>query len=336
MEGHHRYLPDEVGLMVNKPLSKEFMGEPPPMDESWWNALLAEEEKPRGFPGSDSSSPASARKESRQISVNWDYARRIYKEDETIRLQVTGYNRGGLLVEGNELQGFVPISHLVNMSGEKSEEERESLLSKYVRCSLLVKVIECDPERGRVVFSERAALSEPGSRTQLLEALQPGEHSCGSVTNITDFGVFVDLGGLEGLIHVSELSWGRVRHPSDTLRLGDRVEVYIINVDCDRARVALSLKRMYPNPWETAENRYHPGQITDATITSILPFGAFARLEEGLDGLIHVSEMGLADDSIKPAEILREGQKVQVRVIQVNAAKQRLGLSLLLEPQDSI
>jgi small subunit ribosomal protein S1 len=248
---------------------------------------------------------------------------------------VTGYNRGGLLVEGTDLQGFVPISHLVNMSGEKSEEERERLLSKYVRCALLLKVIECDPERGRVVFSERAALSEPGSRTQLLDALQPGERSCGSVTNITDFGVFVDLGGLEGLIHVSELSWGRVRHPSDTLKLGDRIEVYIINVDCERARVALSLKRLYPNPWETAESRYHTGQLTEATITSILPFGAFARLEEGLDGLIHISEMGLTGEHTRPADVLKEGQQVNVRVIQVDAARQRLGLSLQLEPQDS-
>jgi small subunit ribosomal protein S1 len=306
------------------------------MDESWWTALLAEEEKPRGYPGFDNVSPAFTRKESRQIAVNWDHARLIYEQDETIRLQVTGYNRGGLLVEGNDLQGFVPISHLVNMTGEKSEEERERLLSKYVRCALLLKVIECDPERGRVVFSERAALSEPGSRTQLLDALQPGERSCGSVTNITDFGVFVDLGGLEGLIHVSELSWGRVRHPSDSLSLGDRVEVYVINVDCERARVALSLKRLYPNPWETAESRYHSGQVTEATITSILPFGAFARLEEGLDGLIHVSEMGLLGSNLKPADVLKEGQQVTVRVIQVDAARQRLGLSLQLEPLDTI
>lgn len=322
--------------MVNKPLSKDLQGGPPPMDESWWTALLAEEEKPRTLPGSNHASPAISRREARQIAVNWDYARQIYEQDETVRLQVTGYNRGGLLVEGPELQGFVPISHLVNMSGEKSEEERERLLSQYVRCSLLLKVIECDPERGRVVFSERAALSEPGSRTHLLEALQPGERSCGSVTNITDFGVFVDLGGLEGLIHVSELSWGRVRHPSDTLKLGDRVEVYIINVDCERARVALSLKRLYPNPWETAESRYHPGQVTEATITSILPFGAFARLEEGLDGLIHISEMGQTTDNVKPSDLLKEGQRVKVRVIQVDAARQRLGLSLRLEEPHSI
>jgi small subunit ribosomal protein S1 len=301
------------------------------MDESWWTALLAEEEKPRAPASSATTYPAGSRKEAHQFTVNWDRARQIYEQDETIRLQVTGYNRGGLLVEGAELQGFVPVSHLVNMSGEKPEEERERLLGQYVRCSLLLKVIECDPERGRVVFSERAALSEPGSRTHLLDSLQPGERVCGNVTNITDFGVFVDLGGLEGLIHVSELSWGRVRHPADTLKLGDRVEVYVINVDCERARVALSLKRLYPNPWETAESRYYPGQVTEATITSILPFGAFARLEEGLDGLIHVSEMSEHGQMVKPTDLLSEGQSVKVRVLQVDAARQRLGLSLQLD-----
>lgn len=304
------------------------------MDESWWTALLAEEERPKYSSSFGISSHATAKKEPRQIAVNWERARRIYEQDETVRLQVTGFNRGGLLVEGAELQGFVPVSHLVNMSGEKTEEEREKLLSQYVRCTLTLKIIECDSDRGRVVFSERAALSEPGSRTHLLETLMPGERVCGVVTNITDFGVFVDLGGLEGLIHVSELSWGRVRHPSDTVKLGDRVEVYVINVDCDRARVALSLKRLYPNPWETAENRYRPGQITEATVTSVMPFGAFARLEEGLDGLIHISEMGKRGEMVRPGDVVSEGQRVTVRVIQVDADRQRLGLSLRLEPQN--
>jgi small subunit ribosomal protein S1 len=138
----------------------------------------------------------------------------------------------------------------------------------------------------------------------LLDTLKPGDHIFGSVTNLTDFGVFVDLGGLEGLIHVSELSWGRVRHPTDMLKIGERIEVHVINIDRERLRVALSLKRLYQNPWETAELRYHPGQLVEAVITSILPFGAFARLEEGLDGLIHISEM-CPEGEIKPEETLR-------------------------------
>jgi small subunit ribosomal protein S1 len=164
--------------------------------------------------------------------------------------------------------------------------------------------------------------------------LTTGECIPGTVTNVTDFGVFVDLGGVEGLIHVSEISWGRVRHPGDVVRLGQPVQVYVINVDQDRARVALSLKRLYPNPWETAEERYHPGQIIDAIITSIVPFGAFARLEEGLDGLIHISEVCLDGNPALPGDCLEEGQLVRVRVLHVDGPRQRLGLSLRLEDEE--
>jgi len=180
-----------------------------------------------------------------------------------------------------------------------------------------------------VVFSERAAQSSPGSRNMLLKNLTPGSCASGTVTNITDFGVFVDLGGVEGLVHVSEISWGRVQHPSEVVQLGEQVIVYVIQVDPKRARVALSLKRLFPNPWETAEERYFPGQIAEAVITSIVPFGAFARLEEGLDGLIHVSEIAQNDESDESGCLL-EGQQVKVRILHVDASKQRLGLSLKL------
>lgn len=305
----------------------------PPRDEEWWSALLAEEEKIGGDFLQEPFLPGEQKKGSRLTTINWELARNIYLQDETVTLQVTGYNRGGLLVEGSELQGFVPISHLIELPAEQ-DEAREKLLVDYVKKDVLLKVIECDPERGRVVFSERAALSGPGRRNQLLSSLNAGERVRGTVTNITDFGVFVDLGGVEGLIHVSELSWGRVRHPGETLTLAERVEVYVISVDGERSRVALSMKRLHPNPWETAEQRYFPGQIVEATITSILPFGAFARLEEGLDGLIHISEMGGDNESLKPADVLTEGQKINVRVLQVDAQKQRLGLSLRVGQQE--
>jgi small subunit ribosomal protein S1 len=181
------------------------------------------------------------------------------------------------------------------------------------------------------VFSERAALTESGRRNILLSQLQIGQCIEGVVTNITDFGVFVDLGGVEGLIHVSEISWGRVRHPRDVIEHGDRLKVHVINVDPERSRIALSIKRLNPNPWESAQSRYFPGQVTTATITSVVPFGAFARLEEGLDGLIHISEMGQDDESIQLADLLQEGQQVQVRVLHVDATNQRLGLSLINE-----
>lgn len=319
--------------MVSKSTSQELVGGPPPLDESWWAALLAEEEEKVSGTSFASNSSLSEKKEAHSITVDLAKADKIYEEDDTIEMHVTGFNRGGLLVEGEQLQGFVPISHLVDLPAEKSEGNCERLLAEYVGSDLLLKVIECDSNRGRVVFSERAAMAEPGSRNRLLESLNSQDRVWGTVTNITDFGIFVDLGGLEGLIHVSELSWGRVRHPSDTLNLGTKIEVYVISVDEERSRVALSLKRLHPNPWETAELRYQPGQITEATITSIMPFGAFARLEEGLDGLIHVTEMCPSAEMLNPKDVVREGQKIRVRILQVDSARQRLGLSLNIEPQ---
>ncbi len=321
--------------MVNNTYSEGLQGDPQPLDESWWAAVLAEEEKfsaiEEAVPQSETSSTLL-----RQSGVDWEKAREIYSSDETVTLEVIDFNRGGLLVEGDELQGFVPISHLVNIDcdlGEQSEEERERLLSAYLASIIKLKVIECDPARGRVVLSERAALFEPGRRMQLLNDLKPAERISGTVTNVTDFGVFVDLGGLEGLIHVSELSWGRVRHPAEVVDVGDSIQVHVISIDRDRQRVALSLKRLHPNPWETAEIRYHSGQEVEAVITSVMPFGAFARLEEGLDGLIHVSEMSFGGEMVKPGQIVEEGQRVQVRVLHVDAQKQRLGLSLIIDPQ---
>jgi small subunit ribosomal protein S1 len=300
--------------------------------------VLAEEEgyKPAG-PGrstapSAAQNKASVRARSADLAaVDWERAVELFEMDEPICLQVTGYNRGGLLVSGQELQGFVPISHLVEMPGNKPEAEQEEMLAGYLDRMLQLKIIECDQERGRVVFSERAALSQSGSRNLLLHRLRSGDCVQGTVTNITDFGVFVDLGGIEGLVHVSEISWGRVRHPSDVVRLGELIRVYVIKVEQDRSRVALSMKRLRPNPWETAEERYHIGQVTEAVITSIVPFGAFARLEEGLDGLIHVSEMGSDKDPDILVDTLYEGQTVLVRVLHVDASKQRLGLSLQVD-----
>jgi small subunit ribosomal protein S1 len=326
--------------MVNKQYFKaykEIDGGPPPLDESWWEAVLAEEEAHAAAAHSHKSATQpgttkpQARSHAEPAQVDWNLARDLFEQDEVICLQVTAYNRGGLLVSGEGLQGFVPVSHLVELPGNRSEAEQEELLAGYLDSLLQLKVIECDQERGRVVFSERAALSQSGSRNLLLTRLRPGDCAFGTVTNLTDFGVFVDLGGIEGLVHVSEISWGRVRHPSDVVHLGKPVEVYVINVDQERGRVALSMKRLKPNPWETAQERYHVGQVTEAVVTSVVPFGAFARLEEGLDGLIHISEMACNEAGGKMLEGLFEGQEIRVRVLHVDAARQRLGLSLNLE-----
>jgi small subunit ribosomal protein S1 len=312
--------------------------EPPEIDEAWWSALLAEEEK---FNHTGTREPAraddyiekeghSSKKGIKTGEIDWDMVEDLFESDRVVTLDITGFNRGGLLVAGSGLHGFVPISHLLEINCLTDEGEKESILASYVGRSVAFKVIECDPERGRVVFSERAALAESGKRNLLFSEIYPGKKICGVVTNITEFGVFVDLGGVEGLIHVSELSWGRVRHPTEVARVGETVQAFVIQVDQERSRIALSLKRLIPNPWNTAEERYKPGQVVNAVITSIVPFGAFARLEEGLDGLIHSSEIIESSAEDESDEGLYEGQKVQVRILNVNAARQRLGLSLNL------
>ncbi|OGN93409.1 MAG: hypothetical protein A2Y88_12475 [Chloroflexi bacterium RBG_13_48_10] len=309
---------------------------PPEVDESWWTALLAEEDKYCQVGVKEQLRPDEQfnygndriKRGGKANEIDWRMVQDIFAKDQVISLEITGFNRGGLLVGGSGLHGFVPISHLLDVNCLTDDNEKETILSSYVGRKVAFKVIECDPERGRVVFSERAALAESGKRNLLFSEIYPGKRICGIVTNITEFGVFVDLGGVEGLIHVSELSWGRVRHPSEITKVGETVQAFVIQIDQDRSRIALSLKRLIPNPWEKAEERYHPGQVVDAVITSIVPFGAFARLEEGLDGLIHSSEFsGSAQDSL---EGLYEGQLVQVRILNVNSTRQRLGLSLNL------
>lgn len=314
-------------------------GPPPRMDDSWWEAVLSEEEMVAGAAQSHSyrSSAYSSQWDDHRsdginyAAVNWQKAIELYEKDQVIELVVAGYNRGGLLVGGDLIQGFVPISHLIQAPCQ--DKDVELWLSKYLDRTLELKVIECDRDRGRIVFSERAAQSCPGSRNVLLQNLTAGCCTTGTVTNITDFGVFVDLGGVEGLVHVSEISWGRVQHPSEIVSLGDNVLVYVIQVDPKRARVALSLKRLCPNPWETAEQKYQPGLIVDAVITSMVPFGAFARIEDGLDGLIHISEMSDDRDNTE-SEDLYEGKPVKVRILHVDASKQRLGLSLILSSEE--
>jgi small subunit ribosomal protein S1 len=307
-----------------------------PLDEAWWETLLAEEEK-YSHPIThharhDLVSEGKVENIStlKQTEVDWASVQHLYEYDETVELTVNSYNRGGLLVDGDQLHGFVPISHLVDVPCELSDTVRENLLSGYVGRALSLKVIECDEARGRVVFSERAALAQAGRRNQLLDELKVDTCIHGVVTNITDFGVFVDLGGVEGLIHVSEISWGRVNHPSDIVHVGQEVNAYILQIDRERSRIALSLKRLCNNPWETADKRYYPGQLVTAVVTSLVAFGAFARLEEGLDGLIHITEMDL-EEGQTPADFLEEGQEVHARILHIEPAKQRLGLSLDLE-----
>jgi small subunit ribosomal protein S1 len=306
----------------------------PIVDDSWWESVLAEESRhPTHAPGRSPGRPESRIEgkpdEGSKISPDWVQVKDLYQNDQIVDLKVTGCNRGGLLVEGENLYGFVPFSHLVDMAGQVELAERERYLESYVGRMLRLKVIECVPEDGRIVFSERAAQAEPGKRSQLFHSLHAGECVEGTVTNITDFGVFVDLGGVEGLIHISELSWGRVIHPNQIVRMGQAVRVQILELSPERCRVALSLKRLTPNPWTRIGSDLSIGDVVPAVITSVLSYGAFARLELGVEGLIHSSEMPLADGQ-PVKDFIEEGQRVKVRILHVDASRQRMGLSMQL------
>ena len=309
----------------------------PVIDEGWWSSVLTEESHFLAHPQLRSEGNRhEVHEETKNISsenkpvVNWELVKDLYARDQIIALAVTGHNRGGLLVEGEGLHGFVPFSHLIDLAGKVENLDRDHDLESYVGRSLHLKVIECVPEDERVVFSERAAQAETGKRAEIFNALKPGKNVRGIVTNITDFGVFIDLGGVEGLIHISELSWGRVSHPNQIVKIGSTVDVQVLELAPERCRVALSLKRLLPNPWANASVEFPEGCVKSATITSVLSFGAFARLDAGVEGLIHASEIP-QPEGISLKEFLSVGQKVQVRVLHLDSMHQRMGLSMRLE-----
>jgi small subunit ribosomal protein S1 len=300
---------------------------PPPPDEGWWQSILAGGQAPAGSSGPPKHTPDETGGVHWGSAEDWMWARQLYEADDTVHLPIIGYNRGGLLVEARALRGFVPVSHLVELDEVEDELARCEMMEQLVGRQLCLKVIEYDPERGRLVLSQRAAQAGPGKRIQLLGSLEAGQCVEGIVTNVTPFGVFVDLGGVEGLVHVSELSWGRVRHPEDVVCCGERLQVKVLSVARDQGRVALSVKELLPDPWQTVEQHYEVGDIVKGTVTNVVKFGAFVGIEYGLEGLIHVSELG-EEAYLEPTDILCDGDPVTVRIIHIDAQARRLGLSL--------
>jgi len=263
---------------------------------------------------------------------DWRKAEKLFEDGEVFEGTIAGHNKGGLLVFFGQIRGFVPASQLSGLSRRSGHEERLGMLSKMEGQQLLLKVIEVDRQRRRLIFSERAASREwrDHRKDELLDQLQEGDIRSGKVRNLCEFGAFVDLGGADGLIHISELSWRRVKHARDVLKVGEEVEVYVLRVDRDRKRIGLSLKRLQPDPWHEAEEKYEVGQIVKATVTNIVDFGAFARIEDGIEGLIHVTE--LSDGDFAPRDLVREGEQLYVKVLSLDADRQRMGLSLKQAP----
>jgi small subunit ribosomal protein S1 len=262
---------------------------------------------------------------------DWLTVQKLSESGDTRQAQVIGHNKGGLLLNVGRLRGFMPISQLDPARNFDRDRSTSGQLQKLVGQKMVAKVIEVDRGRNRLILSERAAVREKraAQREALLDGLDEGQVLPGRVVNLTDFGAFVDIGGLEGLVHISEMSWKRISNPGDVVQIGDEVEVYVLDVDRERERVALSLKRLQTDPWTIVDEIYEEGQLVEATITKLAQFGAFARIEDDyeLEGLVHISE--LSDDHVEhPREVVRPGQPVTLRIIRVDPEQRQIGLSL--------
>lgn len=260
---------------------------------------------------------------------DWITVAGYLETQEVCRAKIIGSNRGGLLVKLGELRGFIPNSQLRRDRQLRGHNEAD--LQAQIGEPIDTKVIEVDRDRNRLIMSERAAEEEirRAKRLELMAELQEGDERDGRVVNLADFGAFVDIGGLEGLVHVSELSWKRVNNPGEVLELGQEVRVAVIKIDEERQRLALSIKRLQPDPWSFLEEQYQVGQLVEATVTRLTKFGAFARLSDEFElvGLIHISEM--SDEHVAhPRDVVNSGELVMVRVIRIDPEQRQLGLSL--------
>jgi small subunit ribosomal protein S1 len=262
-------------------------------------------------------------------NVDWKNAEALMENDEVWHGEVIEANRGGLIVPFGNLRGFIPASHVGDLPRGLNEDERQDSLNRLVGASVEVKVIEVNRKRRRLVFSQREAQREAREERKelLLAELKEGEVRKGVVSGLRDFGAFVDLGGADGLIHISELAWHRVKHPREILKVGDEVDVYILRLDAEGRRIGLSLKRLQKNPWELVEEMYYVGQLVEGTVSRVADFGAFISMEPGIEALLHVSQISQA--TVQDATtVLRDGQFMLMRVISIEAEQQRLGLSL--------
>lgn len=265
-----------------------------------------------------------------RLAQDWARAKEMMENEEICHGVVNGSNQGGLTVSIGRLRGFIPASHLWRVNSRRLEpEERREKFQSYVGQELSLKVIEVKRVRRRLILSERLARQQlrEQHRKRLLNELLEGQVCRGTVSHLREFGAFVDLGGADGLIHISELSWRRVQHPSEVVQVGDEIEVYVLRLDRERKRIGLSLKRLQPDPWSLVDVNYAKGQLVSGVVTNVAKFGAFVALDVGVEGLIHYTE--LADPPPKdPQTAVQVGDELVLRILRIEASRQRIGLSL--------
>ncbi len=260
---------------------------------------------------------------------DWDRARGLLDSGDVCEAQVVEHNRGGLLVQFGRLRGFVPNSHVSALARGLSPEQLGACKARMVGQAISLKVIEVNRRRRRLVLSQRLALlaQRKQNRERLLAELSEGDIRRGTVSGLTNYGVFVDLGGVDGLIHISELAWHHVKHPREVLNIGDEVDVYVLRVDRERGRIGLSRKQLFPDPWTHVEDTYQVEQWVEGLVTGVVDFGAFVELPDGIEGLLHVSEMADSQPT-DPKEVVQPGDKVQVKILRIQPERRRMSLSL--------
>lgn len=261
---------------------------------------------------------------------DWIRAQKLLESGEWIELEVVDHNKGGVIVHLGQVRGFVPASQLsAGCRALQNTEDEENRWAALVGKRLKLRVIEVTTNRNRLIFSERGSGSERSRRQHAYEQLEVGSVHRGVVSNIVDFGAFVNVNGIDGLLHISELSWQRVNHPSEVLKVGDEIEVYILDVDLERRRLSLSRKRLTPDPWAMIAERYAEGQVVDVKIINLAPFGAFACPVDfpEVEGLIHLSE--LCEQPVQHAEeVVQVGMVKSARILSLRPKARRIAFSL--------
>jgi small subunit ribosomal protein S1 len=252
----------------------------------------------------------------------WTRLEEAFNKSEIVTGVITGRVKGGFTVEIDNVRAFLPGS-LVDVRPVRDTSYLEGKPLEF-------KVIKLDQKRNNVVVSRRAVVEQEFSaeRSALLENLQEGAVVRGAVKNLTDYGAFVDLGGIDGLLHITDMAWKRVKHPSEVVKVGDEVEVRILKFDRERSRVSLGLKQLGADPWENIARRYPPGTRVFGKVTNIADYGAFVEIEDGVEGLVHVSEMDWTNKNVNPAKVVHTGQEVEVMVLDVDEERRRISLGL--------
>ncbi|RJP47657.1 MAG: S1 RNA-binding domain-containing protein [Anaerolineaceae bacterium] len=265
-----------------------------------------------------------------QEQMTWENVERMLSEEEVIESKITGFNKGGLIVAVGGLRGFVPASQIsMTRRAVAVGETPEQRWGKMVGEPISVRIVEVDRERRRLILSERAANTESRQsiKERVISELEIGKTYTGRVTSLADFGAFVNVNGADGLVHLSEISWEHVLHPSEVLEVGQEVKVRVINIDRDKKRIGLSIRQLQEDPWQSKVEKFSVGQLVEGVITRLTKFGAFARLEGDLEGLIHISE--ISDHRIEhPKEVLKDGDVKTLRIIRIDTDQHRIGLSL--------